>query len=179
MIAVGSVMFFSILLLPKGLLGEASALDLLRRQFGEAWGGGESAGRLAMSGAPILEFANLTRQFQGLVAVDSVTGHVNAHELVGLIGPNGAGKTTLFNLISGFIPPTEGEIRVRGALHRRHAAAPNCAPRHRPHLPELAHPSQHDGVRQRLDRGVGCLRRFGVAARWFPAAGPARGRSAN
>ena len=41
MIAVGSVMFFSILLLPKGLLGEASALDLLRRQFGEAWGGGE------------------------------------------------------------------------------------------------------------------------------------------
>jgi branched-chain amino acid transport system permease protein len=40
MIAVGSVMFFSILLLPKGLVGEASALDLLRRQFGEAWDGG-------------------------------------------------------------------------------------------------------------------------------------------
>ncbi|MDR3440963.1 branched-chain amino acid ABC transporter permease [Telmatospirillum sp.] len=37
MIAVGSIMFLSILLLPKGLLGEASALDLLRRQFGEAW----------------------------------------------------------------------------------------------------------------------------------------------
>src|SRR5208282_3733617 len=40
MIAVGSVMFFSILLLPRGLLGEASALDLFRRQFGEAWSGG-------------------------------------------------------------------------------------------------------------------------------------------
>ncbi len=40
MIAVGSVMFFSILLLPKGLLGEVSALHLLRRQFGEAWTGG-------------------------------------------------------------------------------------------------------------------------------------------
>jgi len=40
MIAVGSLMFLSILLLPKGLVGEASALDLLRRQFGEAWGGG-------------------------------------------------------------------------------------------------------------------------------------------
>ena len=39
MIAIGSIMFFSILLLPKGLLGEASALDLLRRQFGEAWSG--------------------------------------------------------------------------------------------------------------------------------------------
>jgi branched-chain amino acid transport system permease protein len=40
MIAIGSVMFFSILLLPKGLLGEASALALLRRQFGEAWNSG-------------------------------------------------------------------------------------------------------------------------------------------
>ncbi len=44
MIAVGSIMFFAILLLPKGLLGEASALDLMRRQFGEAWGG--SGGRV-------------------------------------------------------------------------------------------------------------------------------------
>ena len=40
MVAVGSIMFFSILLLPRGLLGEASALDLFRRQFGEAWSGG-------------------------------------------------------------------------------------------------------------------------------------------
>jgi branched-chain amino acid transport system permease protein len=39
MIAIGSIMFFSILLLPKGLLGEASALRLLRHQFGEAWSG--------------------------------------------------------------------------------------------------------------------------------------------
>jgi len=67
-----------------------------------------------MSGAPMLEISNLTRRFQGLVAVDAVTTHVAAHELVGLIGPNGAGKTTLFNLISGFIAPTEGEIRFEG-----------------------------------------------------------------
>jgi branched-chain amino acid transport system ATP-binding protein len=67
-----------------------------------------------MSKVPLLAFANLTRKFQGLVAVDSVTGHVAQHELVGLIGPNGAGKTTLFNLISGFILPTEGEIRFEG-----------------------------------------------------------------
>jgi branched-chain amino acid transport system permease protein len=40
MIAIGSTMFLSILMLPKGLLGEASALDLLRRQFGQAWSGG-------------------------------------------------------------------------------------------------------------------------------------------
>jgi branched-chain amino acid transport system ATP-binding protein len=65
-------------------------------------------------GTPLLEFTNLTRKFQGLVAVDSVTSHVGVHELVGLIGPNGAGKTTLFNLISGFIPPTHGEIAFEG-----------------------------------------------------------------
>ena len=39
MIAIGSIMFLSILLQPKGLLGEASALDLLRRQFGQGWSG--------------------------------------------------------------------------------------------------------------------------------------------
>lgn len=43
MIAIGSVMFLSILLLPRGLLGETSALDLFRRQFGDAWGGGTGA----------------------------------------------------------------------------------------------------------------------------------------
>lgn len=67
-----------------------------------------------MSDAPMLEISNVTRRFQGLIAVDAVTSHVAAHELVGLIGPNGAGKTTLFNLISGFIAPSAGEIRFEG-----------------------------------------------------------------
>jgi branched-chain amino acid transport system ATP-binding protein len=67
-----------------------------------------------MSGAPMLEIRNLTRRFQGLVAVNAVTTHIGEHELVGLIGPNGAGKTTLFNLISGFIPPSEGDIVFQG-----------------------------------------------------------------
>jgi branched-chain amino acid transport system ATP-binding protein len=49
-----------------------------------------------------------------LTAVDNVTTHVATGELVGLIGPNGAGKTTLFNLISGFTPPSEGEITFKG-----------------------------------------------------------------
>jgi branched-chain amino acid transport system ATP-binding protein len=62
----------------------------------------------------MLEIVNLTRRFQGLIAVDAVSSTVNAHELVGLIGPNGAGKTTLFNLISGFIAPSEGDIRFEG-----------------------------------------------------------------
>jgi branched-chain amino acid transport system ATP-binding protein len=64
--------------------------------------------------AALLEIRNVTRRFGGLVAVDSVTASIRQGELVGLIGPNGAGKTTLFNLISGFTPPSEGEISFKG-----------------------------------------------------------------
>jgi branched-chain amino acid transport system ATP-binding protein len=62
----------------------------------------------------LLETTNLTRRFGGLTAVDQVSMTLRARELVGLIGPNGAGKTTLFNLISGFTPPSAGEIRFEG-----------------------------------------------------------------
>jgi branched-chain amino acid transport system ATP-binding protein len=62
----------------------------------------------------LLTISQVTRRFGGLTAVDNVTTHVAAGELVGLIGPNGAGKTTLFNLISGFTPPSEGEITFKG-----------------------------------------------------------------
>ena len=39
---------------------------------------------------------------------------VREGEIVGLIGPNGAGKTTAFNVITGFLRPTSGEVRYRG-----------------------------------------------------------------
>jgi ABC-type branched-subunit amino acid transport system ATPase component len=52
----------------------------------------------------------LTRRFGGLTAVHGVTFSVAPREIVAIIGPNGAGKTTLFNLITGFVPPTSGNI---------------------------------------------------------------------
>jgi branched-chain amino acid transport system ATP-binding protein len=58
----------------------------------------------------LLRLDNVSRHFGGLVAVDQVSAELKKGELVGLIGPNGAGKTTLFNLITGFISPTEGRI---------------------------------------------------------------------
>ena len=64
----------------------------------------------------LLEVTGLTRRFGGLTAVDDVTMSVAKGELVGLIGPNGAGKTTLFNLISGFTPPSQGEVRFKGEV---------------------------------------------------------------
>ncbi len=62
----------------------------------------------------LLEVSHVTRRFGGLVAVRDVSFEVNAGEIVGVLGPNGAGKTTLFNVITGFIPPTDGDVRFDG-----------------------------------------------------------------
>ena len=61
----------------------------------------------------LLEIRKLTKQFGGLVAVDSVNLNLDGKEILGLIGPNGAGKTTIFNMITGIYPPTTGEIHFR------------------------------------------------------------------
>jgi branched-chain amino acid transport system ATP-binding protein len=58
----------------------------------------------------ILQVKNITQKFGGLVAIDSVLFEVNKGEIFGLIGPNGAGKTTLFNIITGLINPTHGNL---------------------------------------------------------------------
>ena len=58
----------------------------------------------------VLETKDLTKRFGGLVAVNSVSMHVDQGEIVGLIGPNGAGKSTLLNAIAGLDPPTSGNV---------------------------------------------------------------------
>ena len=60
----------------------------------------------------LLEVRELTMDFGGLRAVDSVTLEVCPNEIVALIGPNGAGKTTFFNCVTGIYKPTRGEILV-------------------------------------------------------------------
>jgi len=68
-----------------------------------------------VSGAnPVLAAENLTRQFGGLVAVNQVSFAVQPGEIFGLIGPNGAGKTTLFNLITGLVAPSSGQLLYQG-----------------------------------------------------------------
>jgi len=62
----------------------------------------------------VLETRNLRKEFDGLVAVADVSLRVREGELHAIIGPNGAGKTTLFNLISGVLPPTSGQVFLRG-----------------------------------------------------------------
>jgi branched-chain amino acid transport system ATP-binding protein len=58
----------------------------------------------------MLRIDNVSKRFGGLVALRNITLEIRKGELSGLIGPNGAGKTTLFNVVSGFLQPTEGRI---------------------------------------------------------------------
>ena len=62
----------------------------------------------------ILEVSDVTVNFGGNRAVDSVSLPVEPGSLTGLIGPNGAGKTTLFNVISGLLSPSAGKVSLEG-----------------------------------------------------------------
>jgi len=62
----------------------------------------------------LLEVTALSKEFDGLRALDEVSLTSEEGEILGIIGPNGAGKTTLFNLISGIYPSSGGEISFRG-----------------------------------------------------------------
>jgi branched-chain amino acid transport system ATP-binding protein len=71
-----------------------------------------------MNGQPeaVLSIEQVAVHFGGLVAVADMTFSVRAGEIVGLIGPNGAGKTTAFNVITGFLKQTSGDVRYRTTL---------------------------------------------------------------
>ncbi|HSB78926.1 MAG TPA: ABC transporter ATP-binding protein [Candidatus Methylomirabilis sp.] len=62
----------------------------------------------------LLEIEHLTKEFDGVTALQDVTFDVREGEILGVIGPNGAGKTTLFNCITAMMPPSRGAIRYRG-----------------------------------------------------------------
>ena len=59
----------------------------------------------------ILELENVTMQFGGVVAVDSLSMHVDKGEIVALIGPNGVGKSTLFRILTHQLNPDHGSVR--------------------------------------------------------------------
>jgi len=62
----------------------------------------------------LLEVRNVSKQFGGVRANHDVSFSVEPGMVLGLIGPNGAGKTTLFNCITGYYPPTHGDVFFDG-----------------------------------------------------------------
>jgi len=71
---------------------------------------------------PEIVVENLTKRFEGVTALDSLSLEIKKGELFGLLGPNGAGKTTLINLLCGLVEPTSGSVYVAGHDVRREAA---------------------------------------------------------
>jgi branched-chain amino acid transport system ATP-binding protein len=62
----------------------------------------------------ILNVMDVSKSFRGLKAISHVSIDLKDGEILGLIGPNGAGKTTLFNIVSGFAPPSTGDVQLFG-----------------------------------------------------------------
>ncbi len=67
-----------------------------------------------MTSSDLLDIRGLSKSFGGLEAVKNVHFTCSAGETLGIIGPNGAGKTTVFNLITGFVTPTRGQVFLDG-----------------------------------------------------------------
>ena len=68
----------------------------------------------------MLEAIELSKKFNGVMAVDRLSLNINAGEVFCLLGPNGAGKTTTINLILGFTSPTSGSVLVDGLDVQKH-----------------------------------------------------------
>ena len=62
----------------------------------------------------MIELKNVTKRFGSKTAVDSISFEVKKGEIIGFLGPNAAGKTTTMRMITGFFPPTSGEVIVAG-----------------------------------------------------------------
>ncbi|EGO64324.1 ABC transporter ATP-binding protein [Acetonema longum] len=61
----------------------------------------------------MMQLQNISKAFGGLAALSQISFRVKSGEVLGVIGPNGAGKTTLFNLMTGVIGPSSGDIRFK------------------------------------------------------------------
>ncbi|WP_191060341.1 branched-chain amino acid ABC transporter ATP-binding protein/permease [Geminicoccus harenae] len=121
----GTVLVLIVLFMPDGLVGFFTRKTHPRPDEAAAQPGAlqASAGALVHDpaepvetraiGEPILVAEKLNKAFGGLRVAQDLDLSVQQGEVLGIIGPNGAGKTTLFNMLSGFLPPDSGVVRVR------------------------------------------------------------------
>ena len=62
----------------------------------------------------MIDVSNVSKSYGPVDALRDVAFHVGAGEIVGLLGPNGAGKTTMIKILTGYLHPDEGDVRVNG-----------------------------------------------------------------
>ena len=96
----------------------------------------------------MIEISHLSKRYGALTAVDDVSFEVRPGEVLGFLGPNGAGKSTTMKVITGFLAPTSGRVRVCGHdLESAPLAAKTCMG----YLPEGAPSYAEMTVRNFLD----------------------------
>jgi ABC-type branched-subunit amino acid transport system ATPase component/ABC-type branched-subunit amino acid transport system permease subunit len=82
--------------------------------FRDGWGRLAMRRAAAATDSPLLEVESVGKSYGGITAVREVSLSVRAGEAVAVVGPNGAGKTTLFEMVSGFVRPDAGRVRLAG-----------------------------------------------------------------
>ena len=73
-----------------------------------------SQGVRHVKGASILDVSNLSARYDGVIALENVTFHLDEGERVAIVGPNGAGKSTLLQIIAGVLDAEDGDVRIFG-----------------------------------------------------------------
>lgn len=119
MMLTGAIILLFVFVLPKGIMG---ALPRGRRPAAET----DKEMEPALPGAPaasagwqsdsaaFLSIRGLSKHFRGLRAIDDVDIDITRGSISTIIGPNGAGKSTVFNMVTGYLKPTAGEIWYDG-----------------------------------------------------------------
>ena len=69
---------------------------------------------------PILDVRKVSARYNGRFALENITFHLHAGELIAVVGPNGAGKSTLFKVVAGVLQPAGGEVNIYGSTPRDH-----------------------------------------------------------
>jgi branched-chain amino acid transport system permease protein len=108
----GLALIAILLLRPQGLLGEIPTRR--RREAPPPPAAAALDATAPADGAVTVAGQGLVRRFGGIVALSGLDIELTRGRITGLIGPNGAGKTTAFNLLTGFLKPDEGSIRLNG-----------------------------------------------------------------
>ncbi|TYC60649.1 ATP-binding cassette domain-containing protein [Rhodobacterales bacterium] len=111
----GGLLVGVLLIAPRGLVGTLSKLlPAPSRKITPAKAETVEALLKDAAQTETLEIRDLGISFGGVRAVDGVSLSIRPGDVTSIIGPNGAGKTTVLNMVSGFYPPTEGDIVLRG-----------------------------------------------------------------